>query len=193
VFKLQFLCFSIQTTERTSYSEYSGNTRNYWQPNRGPGGYPGGPGGGPGGPAGPGGPGGPGGSGGPAPAPISVRKEFPETWIWEDIMNDNCNPVKLTKKVPDTITSWLISAFSLNQDNGLGLNEKPTSLTVFRPFFISTTLPYSVRRGEELTLSIQVFNYLSDDQDVSVTMSNDAEQFEFKDDTDADHGEFNKI
>jgi CD109 antigen len=123
-------------------------------------------------------------------SPISVRKDFPETWIWEDITNNNCDSVKLSKKVPDTITSWLISAFSLNQANGLGLNENPTSLRVYRPFFISTTLPYSVRRGEQLTLSIQIFNYLTSDQDVSVTMSNDAQQFEFKDDTDTNYGEF---
>jgi CD109 antigen len=122
-------------------------------------------------------------------APISVRKDFPETWIWEDVMNNNCDAVKFSKKVPDTITSWLISAFSLNQANGLGLNDNPTSLTVFRPFFISTTIPYSVRRGERLTMSIQIFNYLSSDQDVSVTMFNEAQQFDFTDDTDANYGE----
>jgi Alpha-2-macroglobulin family len=124
---------------------------------------------------------------------IIVRTDFPETWIWEDIMNNNCDAVKFSKKVPDTITSWLISAFSLNQANGLGLNENPTSLTVFRPFFISTTLPYSVKRGERLTLSIQIFNYLSSDQDVSVTMSNAGQQFDFTDDTDAIYGRFYKI
>jgi CD109 antigen len=121
---------------------------------------------------------------------ISTRKHFPETWIWEDIMNNNCDSVIFTKKVPDTITSWMISAFSLNQANGLGLNDNPTSLKVFRSFFISTTLPYSVKRGEQLTLSIQIFNYLSSDQDVTVTMFNEAQQFDFTDDTDANYRRF---
>jgi Alpha-2-macroglobulin family len=117
-------------------------------------------------------------------APINVRREFPETWLWEDFMTDNCEPVKLSKVVPDTITTWLISAFSLNEANGFGVNANPTSLTVFRPFFISTTLPYSVKRGEQLTLSVQIFNYLSSDQDVSVTMFNEKEEFQFTDETD---------
>jgi CD109 antigen len=120
---------------------------------------------------------------------ITVRKEFPETWIWEDAMSNNCDSVKFTKKVPDTITSWLITAFSLNQANGLGLNDNPTSLRVFRPFFISLSLPYSIKRGERLTLAIFISNYLSSDQDVFVTMFNEAQQFNFVDDTDAKFGE----
>jgi hypothetical protein len=60
-----------------------------------------GPGGGPGGPEGPGGPGGPDQSSvadiavaselvadlSGSDAPISIRKDFPETWIWEDIVD----------------------------------------------------------------------------------------------------------
>jgi uncharacterized protein YfaS (alpha-2-macroglobulin family) len=121
---------------------------------------------------------------------INLRKDFPITWIWEDILNDNCDAVTLSQKVPDTITSWLITAFSLNKADGLGVSEHATTLKVFRPFFISTTLPYSVKRGEQLTLSIQIFNYLSSDQDVSVTMFNEGQQFEFTNNTDSKNGEF---
>jgi CD109 antigen len=118
--------------------------------------------------------------------PLRVRNDFPETWIWEDFME--CESVQWSKKVPDTITSWVISAFSMNRANGLGLNDSPTTLTVFRPFFVSTTLPYSVKRGEQLILSIQVFNYLPSDQDVTVTLSNEDQQFDFVDDPDAIYG-----
>lgn len=40
-------------------------------------------------------------------------------------------------------------------------------LTVFRPFFIKTNLPYSVKRGEKLALQILVFNYMPVEQTVS--------------------------
>jgi CD109 antigen len=88
--------------------------------------------------------------------------------------------------VPDTITSWIVSAFSLNKVNGLGLMDAPASLTVFKSFFVSTTLPYSVKRGEALTISVQVFNYLAEDQEVLITVANAALQFDFTDDTDTE-------
>jgi CD109 antigen len=121
-----------------------------------------------------------GGFGGAAPQPVVVRKDFPETWIWEDIDDNQCDAVKFTKKVPDTITSWVISAFALNKANGLGLGDT-AKVNVFKPFFVSTTLPYSVKRGETLTLSIQIFNYLSKDQEVTVVMANDDQHFDFAD------------
>jgi CD109 antigen len=99
---------------------------------------------------------------------------------------NRCESIKVSQKVPDTITSWIISAFSLNKVNGLGLADAPTSLTVFKSFFVSTSLPYSVKRGEALTVSVQVFNYLSKDQEVLVRLSNAGLQFDFTDDTNPD-------
>jgi len=34
-------------------------------------------------------------------------------------------------------------------------------ITAFKQFFVSLTLPYSVKRGEEFALQVTVFNYLS--------------------------------
>lgn len=73
----------------------------------------------------------------------------------------------LAVKVPDTITSWVASAFALSNSSGLGISE-PTSLKVFQPFFVSLTLPYSVIRGEEVSLIASVFNYESTCLTVSV-------------------------
>ena len=39
-------------------------------------------------------------------------------------------------------------------------------LTVFKPFFISLHLPYSIVRGEEFVLIVSVFNYLTTAVDV---------------------------
>ena len=41
-------------------------------------------------------------------------------------------------------------------------------MQVFRPFFVSLNLPYSVVRGEQLVLQAIVFNYMSKDTDVTV-------------------------
>ncbi|KAL0174315.1 hypothetical protein M9458_030283, partial [Cirrhinus mrigala] len=61
--------------------------------------------------------------------------------------------------VPDTITSWETEAFCLSS-KGLGL-APPAQLTVFQPFFLELSLPYSIIRGEIFELKATVFNYLS--------------------------------
>lgn len=66
--------------------------------------------------------------------------------------------------IPDTITSWSTTAFSINSRLGLGLSEQPAKITVVKPFFVSLKLPYSVIRGEEFALQVTVFNY--HDQDI---------------------------
>jgi len=42
-------------------------------------------------------------------------------------------------------------------------------MTAFKPFFVSLTLPYSIRRGEEFALQATVFNYLSRPLQVHIT------------------------
>ena len=43
-------------------------------------------------------------------------------------------------------------------------------MQVFKPFFVSLNLPYSVVRGEQLVLQAIVFNYMERDVDVTVTL-----------------------
>ncbi|KAL7015206.1 hypothetical protein ACKWTF_016340 [Chironomus riparius] len=110
---------------------------------------------------------------------IEIRKDFPETWLFEDFDMGNSNKHVLTKKVPDTITSWIITGFSLNPNLGLGLTKEPTKLNVFQPFFVSTNLPYSIKRGEVVSIPFSVFNYLGTDQNVIVKFFNSDRDFEF--------------
>ncbi|VDK76561.1 unnamed protein product [Onchocerca ochengi] len=72
--------------------------------------------------------------------------------------------------VPDTITSWVASAFAISDKTGLGVAPSTSKLTVFRPFFIRINLPYSVKRGEKFALQVLVFNYMDSEQDVTVTL-----------------------
>uniref|UniRef100_A0A1Q3FP24 CD109 antigen n=1 Tax=Culex tarsalis TaxID=7177 RepID=A0A1Q3FP24_CULTA len=115
-------------------------------------------------------------------APIVVRKTFPETWLWEDIDEDSFSGQKtITKKVPDTITSWIITGFSVNPVYGLGLTQQPRKLNVFLPFFVSTNLPYSVKRGEIVSIPVVIFNYMESGQTAEVTFDNSEYEFEFAD------------
>ncbi|XP_071618058.1 alpha-2-macroglobulin [Heliangelus exortis] len=100
----------------------------------------------------------------------TVRKYFPETWIWSLVSVSSEGNADLDVTIPDTITEWKASAFCTSADRGFGLS--PTvSLRAFQPFFVELTMPYSVVRGESFTLKATVFNYLAACIRVSVTLA----------------------
>ena len=74
---------------------------------------------------------------------------------------------ELEVQIPDTITSWVASAFAMSSAYGMGIANKAI-LKVFQPFFVQMTLPYSVVRGEETPVTVTVFNYLSSCAPVSL-------------------------
>ncbi|XP_007943411.1 CD109 antigen [Orycteropus afer afer] len=99
-----------------------------------------------------------------------IRKHFPETWIWLDTNMGSKIYQEFEVTVPDTITSWVATAFVISEDLGLGLTTTPVELQAFQPFFIFLNLPYSVIRGEEFALEVTIFNYLKDATEVKVTI-----------------------
>jgi CD109 antigen len=103
--------------------------------------------------------------------PQQVRTFFPETWLWANSITNANGLAEITSKVPDTITTWVASAFAFSNITGLGVPVDSAELKVFQPFFISLTLPYSVIRGEQLGLKVTVFNYLEENlENVSVEL-----------------------
>ncbi|KAM8912654.1 alpha-2-macroglobulin-like isoform 1-T1 [Lycaon pictus] len=103
------------------------------------------------------------------PVTETVRKYFPETWIWDLVVVDSSGVAEVEVTVPDTITEWKAGALCLSNDTGLGLSL-PTSLHAFQPFFVELTMPYSVIRGEAFNLKATVLNYLSKCIRVSVQL-----------------------
>ncbi|CAM4552778.1 unnamed protein product [Leuciscus chuanchicus] len=89
----------------------------------------------------------------------TVRTFFPETWIWQLSEVGDSGSAQVPVTVPDTITSWETEVFCLSSE-GLGL-APPAQLTVFQPFFLELSLPYSIIRGEIFELKATVFSYLS--------------------------------
>ncbi|XP_057695614.1 alpha-2-macroglobulin-like [Corythoichthys intestinalis] len=93
-------------------------------------------------------------------APIqTIRNFFPETWLWDLVDVGNSGMRDISLKAPDTITTWETEAFCLSSQ-GFGLAPRQ-KLTVFQPFFLELTLPYSIKRGEHFELKATVFNFLS--------------------------------
>ncbi|XP_011676138.2 alpha-2-macroglobulin-like protein 1 [Strongylocentrotus purpuratus] len=107
----------------------------------------------------------------------AIRKYFPETWLWY-MQRPEESP---TVTVPDTITEWVGSGFCISSTTGFGISE-PFSVTAFKQFFADYNLPYSVIRGEELELQINIFNYLEKCLPVKVTLTASS-KFEIKEES----------
>lgn len=73
----------------------------------------------------------------------------------------------------------MITGFALDPINGIGLTQQPKHLRVFKPFFVSVDLPYSVKRGEVLSVPIVVFNYMDRSTNAEVTLHNVEQDFEY--------------
>ncbi|KAH8281351.1 hypothetical protein KR054_000020, partial [Drosophila jambulina] len=108
-----------------------------------------------------------------------IRKDFPENWIFHNAENVDGDGFSFTKKIPDTITSWVVTGFSLNPTSGIALTKNPSKIRVFQPFFVSTNLPYSVKRGEVIAIPVVIFNYLDKTVDAEVVMDNSDKEYEF--------------
>ncbi|NXC13935.1 OVOS protein, partial [Corythaeola cristata] len=100
----------------------------------------------------------------------TVRKFFPETWIWDIVLINSTGKVSVTYTIPDTITEWKASAFCVEELAGFGLSV-PATLKAFQPFFVDLTLPYSIIQGEDFLLRANVFNYLDHCMKINVLLS----------------------
>lgn len=98
-----------------------------------------------------------------------IRSNFPETWLYETVLMGNDATKALSITVPDTITTWIFTAFSLHP-SGIAL-AAPQQLVVKQDYFVKINLPYAGRVDEILTVDAIVFNFIGDKKDVKTTVS----------------------
>ncbi|XP_077503862.1 CD109 antigen-like isoform X3 [Amblyomma americanum] len=121
-----------------------------------------------------------------------LRRFFPETWLWNSTLTGPDGRAVIASTIPDTITSWVISAFALDSLTGLGIAPSQAKVTVFRPFFVTASLPYSVLRGESVAIQCVVFNYNKKPVEAEVTLENNRGEFIFSSLSNDVTGEENK-
>ncbi|XP_055342087.1 alpha-2-macroglobulin-like protein 1 isoform X1 [Paramacrobiotus metropolitanus] len=61
-----------------------------------------------------------------------TRKDFRQSFLFETAWADANGDVKLERKVPDAITTWQITAFSLSNTSGLTVSTEPFKLKVLK-------------------------------------------------------------
>ena len=104
---------------------------------------------------------------------VYLRKDLPNTWLFINATADIDGKASIPVKAPETAnTSFVITAFALNELHGMGLTERLATLEVFQPFFVKVALPYSVRKGETLAVQMVVYNYMPKEISAEVTLEN---------------------
>ncbi|XP_053471313.1 complement C3 [Ictalurus furcatus] len=96
---------------------------------------------------------------------ITSRSNFPESMMWDmkEIPNcggnNNCDSafVISSHNLPDSITTWVVTAVSISDDYGICVAE-PYELIVKKRFFIDLKLPYSAAVGEQIEIKAVIHN-----------------------------------
>ncbi|XP_069129340.1 CD109 antigen-like [Argopecten irradians] len=99
-----------------------------------------------------------------------LRKRFPDTWIWTDAIAGANGKATLTRRVPDSITTWVASMFASDTKTGLGVASSPAEVTVFLDEFIQINTPRTAIRGEIIVVQVDFFNYGTKDIEVVIIL-----------------------
>ncbi|XP_052891665.1 thioester-containing protein 1 allele S3-like [Anopheles moucheti] len=110
---------------------------------------------------------------------VHYRTNFLESWLWQNMTIRRDGMLKFSEVVPDTTTSWYLTAFSIDPVHGFGIIKKPIQFTTAQPFYIVENLPYSIKRDETAVLQFTLFNNLGAEYVAEVTLYNVANQTEF--------------
>lgn len=97
-----------------------------------------------------------------------VRKNFPESWIF-DTFEVPEGKIYKQYKLPDTVTTWMVSGFSIHPDFGFALAD-PQELVTTQEFFMKMTLPYTIKFGEVLKIDVVTFNYVNGGKKLNVKL-----------------------
>ena len=65
------------------------------------------------------------------------------SYVYVVCMNSADGQTTMTATIPDTITSWVLSAFAINPDVGLGVASERAEVIIVRMQLIWTPFPFT--------------------------------------------------
>lgn len=99
-----------------------------------------------------------------------VRRDFPETLLWRpELITDDHGKATLEIPLADSITSWRTSIDGISAAGKMGSTELP--IPVFQDFFVDLDLPVAMSLGDEISVPVACYNYLSEPQDIRLTLA----------------------
>lgn len=117
---------------------------------------------------------------------IKIRKDFAESFCWTDVDPKNTATAipdypnvcrgTVTCDIPSSLAKYFVYSVSMNPKYGIGVTEVPSEVTTKLPFYMVWNPPYSVKRDEILIMDIAFFNSITEDQDIIITINNEAKR-----------------
>jgi alpha-2-macroglobulin len=99
-----------------------------------------------------------------------IRKAFPDTAFWAaDVMTDAQGHAQAKVEFPDSLTTWRATARGVTADTKVGVAVAKN--IVRKNFILRLSTPRFFTRGDEMTISSIVHNYLDTAKDAKVTLS----------------------
>ncbi len=94
-----------------------------------------------------------------------LRQYFPETLYWNpEAVTDENGHLQVQVPLADSITTWRLTALASTQRGELG--AATYAIRVFQDFFVDIDLPVALTQGDEVSIPVAVYNYLSEAQEV---------------------------
>uniref|UniRef100_A0A182JJQ7 Alpha-2-macroglobulin domain-containing protein n=1 Tax=Anopheles atroparvus TaxID=41427 RepID=A0A182JJQ7_ANOAO len=87
----------------------------------------------------------------------TVRQDFPETWIWDSLTAAN-GMGTIAKRVPDTMTTWVVTGFSVGEEHGLVILNEPLHLKVKKEVYTQLHVPAAIKRYQEIDALCLIHN-----------------------------------
>ncbi len=101
-----------------------------------------------------------------------IREYFPETLFSEpSLITDASGRAKVKIKMADSITKWRLLAMASSLAGQMG--STTAGITVFQDFFVDIDLPVSLTKGDEVSIPVAMYNYLSGPQKVRLELQKD--------------------
>jgi hypothetical protein len=101
--------------------------------------------------------------------PVKVRSWFPETlYVDPAVITDEQGKASVEVPLADSITQWRATALGSSMNGRLG--SAAHGITVFQDFFVDPDLPTTYTRGDEVKFPVAVYNYLDEEQSVTVSL-----------------------
>jgi uncharacterized protein YfaS (alpha-2-macroglobulin family) len=104
--------------------------------------------------------------------PRKIRRDFPETLLWEpSLITDPNGTAYMDANMADSITTWRMSTVASTMDGKLGGNTE--GIVVFQDFFVDLDLPVALTQNDEISMPVAVYNYLEESQIVNIKLEVD--------------------
>jgi hypothetical protein len=105
----------------------------------------------------------------PVPEEVRVRQFFPETlFVQPQLITNERGEAELKLSLADSITTWRLTVLGNSSDGTLGSTTLP--IRVFQDFFVDIDLPVAFTQGDEVSVSVALYNYLAKPQTVRLRL-----------------------